>query len=175
MCYLIDGYNALHVLLPGLINKRGLEEARREFLQLLAPHLKKLHPKKIVLVFDSSSFEGNSYAHSDQIRVIFAPPPSADEYIKRTIQGNNKYIVVSDDREIIDSAKMTGVSYRTNSVFFMSIGVLKAAKPIKKIPQKKSEENRLPPKKQTIEKDAEMFGMALDETFELKRKNKREK
>ena len=169
MCFLIDGYNSLHKIIPKtIIKSRGLEEARREYLQILSPYLRRLHPKKVIVVFDSDS-NANSYDYSRQVRVFFAPPPNADEWIKKAVQIDSKYIVVSDDSEIRFAALSAGVPCRSNDQFLTSIGYKrKAQKAVRKTP--KNEPERKTRQKFSVKDDAKMFGLSPDDSILLSKK-----
>ena len=174
MCYLIDGYNSLHMLLPGVVEKRGNEEARREFLQMLAPYMRKVHPKKVIIVFDSPSQESCG-ENSRHFRIIFAPPPSADEWIKNTVKNGGKYIVVTDDNEVRDFARSVGVPSQKNHTFYSSIGLLKPMKKSRPKPEINEQISKQTAPELALIDEADAFGMNLSDKFDLSRKKKQKK
>lgn len=111
--WLIDAYNLLH-LIPEIPIRKGphIIESQEMLAELINRHGIKFN-RHAVLVFDGSySGMKKSYTNVD---VVFTAPITADDYIGREMEksnASNKYIVVSDDREVCRSAAKHRVDYR---------------------------------------------------------------
>ena len=103
LLYLIDGYNLLYSSFREWIEKFGLENARQFLINFL-----RSYKRKFIIVFDGRE----EYPSYPMENVIFTKGKSADEYIKNFIkncENKDEIIVVSNDKSIINYAKMLKV------------------------------------------------------------------
>ncbi len=104
--YIIDGYNLIKH--PSFWPAKKFRDERLTLLELIRTEkLCGSSKNKITVVFDG--YAGNFKSNDSGIEVIFSGERTADEKIKEIVQsrGNPKNIVVvSDDREIKDFAKI---------------------------------------------------------------------
>lgn len=102
---MIDGYNVIkrHPAWKRLTPFEG----RRRLIQHVQTLHWPLHVTRAVAVFDAPS--GSSQPITASLRICFAP--SADAWIQDTIRAcrtPERLLIVSDDREILDTAKSHG-------------------------------------------------------------------
>lgn len=112
MIIVIDGYNLLKQIFP-LSNsavKNDIEKVRTQFIQKLSSYRdKKDH--EIILVFDGGSLPRATREIIMGIVVIFSGyKTSADEWILDFFERKqpNEFLLVSNDRKLIDSSKKFG-------------------------------------------------------------------
>lgn len=104
MEYIIDGFN---VIKTSFINKYG--EKGKDFLIEIILKYKKKHPKvDFTIVFDGYPLKSSIYLEK-RINIVFSLDITADEKIRKIIERKKReVIVVSDDREVIECAKILG-------------------------------------------------------------------
>ena len=120
---LIDGYNVIkrHVDWEGL----ALQEGRERLIGLLHQTRWPLPVSRVLVVFDAKDVSGptvgpRSCGDAQIIQVRFAAP-SADAYIQQVIRTNQRparLLVVSDDGEILRTAKCHGTLRYSSQWFF---------------------------------------------------------
>jgi len=111
LLYLIDGYNLLYSSFREWIEKFGLENARQFLINFL-----RSYKRKFIIVFDGRE-EFPNYPIEN---VIFTKGKSADDYIKefiRNYKNPSEIIVVSNDKSIVNYAKMLKVKTISTSEF----------------------------------------------------------
>lgn len=115
---LVDGYNIIKR--HGAWARIPLGEARLRLVELLNrtrwPHV----PSRIVLVFDGQSSGALLPKPSHNLHVHFAAP-SADAYIQQAIRTSAtpmRLLVISDDGEILRTAKSHGVQRASSDWLF---------------------------------------------------------
>ena len=105
---LVDGYNVIKRY--GAWDRLPLGEARRRLVQLLTGTRWPVPRHRIIVVFDGP--EAGQGGGSGDLQVCFAAP-SADAYIQhaiRTSRTPQRLIVISDDGEILRTAKSHGTT-----------------------------------------------------------------
>jgi predicted RNA-binding protein with PIN domain len=130
MHFIIDGYNLMHSL-PGL--SKGQLEARREALvRMIDAYRQKINPvHHFTVVFDSRRDDLDYPSGKNKIKIIFAHGISADEKILQMIKKAAKSetaILVSDDRELAWSAKLSGAKRLSNQEFLERLRPKRAQK-----------------------------------------------
>ena len=106
----VDGYNVIkrHPSWREL----PLAEARRRLISLLSTFAWPVPTANIYVVFDTRDPSGTTTQAIRQLRVVYAHP-SADAYIQEAIRRHPspaRAMVVSDDSEILRTAKSHGVT-----------------------------------------------------------------
>ena len=118
---IIDGYNLIRQSSSlSMLDQQDIQLARESLIDLLAAYKKmKRHP--ITVVFDGTSAPQFSPNHDQQkgIKIIFSRTgESADEVIKRMARKEReKALVVSSDRDVVDSAASQGAATISSSRF----------------------------------------------------------
>lgn len=121
--WLIDAHNLLHQF-PSLL--RAYERDRREGVEQLAllveQHCER-HGYKAELIFDGHPV--HTTLHSQWCSIAFSRDQTADERIRKLLFRTNarrRWIVVSDDNEILGTAENLGVPARKASSFAADAG-----------------------------------------------------
>lgn len=112
--FIIDGYNVIrHPSLPGDFPRRSNPPfaalARYIRSQKLCGSLK----NNVMIVLDGFAPEGRYDLSAGAVEVIFSEDETADERIKRLVERSpqpRNLVVVSDDREIADFARLRGAN-----------------------------------------------------------------
>ena len=165
--YLIDGYNLLWKLKPGLMGEKRLEEARDALEKRLIELLAVSEGLEIMLVYDGAGRGGKPTASSPGLKIVFSPSGvSADEkildYVEGGRLGGEVYVVSSDRKDITRRLGGTGARPISSEKFIGSLaGQLPSARGEKSSALKKSEK---PPAPDPEEVDGwlEEFGMKDD-------------
>ncbi len=117
--YIIDGYNVIKQL--EILADLKLQTGRETLLGMI----ERLHPQgsdknQVTVVFDGQeSLWGEQ--HSLHSKVVFTSGSSADEWIKKAVEGHEhpkSLVVVSDDREIQCYVRKFGAEVRGVVDFF---------------------------------------------------------
>ncbi len=110
MEYILDGYNIIrssYLKQAEIYSSQGGQIKLVSFVQ----NYKKKHPSiNFIIVFDGVGKLTGRWG----IKIIYSGDISADEKIIKIISENNKngeYIVVTDDRQILEGAKIFGCKY----------------------------------------------------------------
>ena len=125
--YIVDGYNVLHALFPGL-RREQLEDRRRWLADQLAGFAA-LRGAEVSLIFDAHSQARSTCERlaGTQVEVCFAGgSQSADEMIARRIAlqpADAAIVVVSADYEVQRTATRAGVRRMTPHELGAEIGV----------------------------------------------------
>ncbi len=126
--YIVDGYNVLHALFPGMLREQ-LEDRRRWLADQLAGFAA-LRGAQVTLVFDAHSQPRSTCERlaGTRVEVCFAGgSQSADEVIARRIAGepaDAAIVVVSADYEVQRTATRAGVRRMTPRELGAEIGVV---------------------------------------------------
>ncbi len=105
---LIDGYNVILRHTPWAT--LPLREARQRLIAQLHHTRWPLAPERIVVVFDTRESDHATRPTGERVQICFASP-SADAYIQeaiRTSASPERLIIISDDGEILRTAKSHG-------------------------------------------------------------------
>lgn len=117
MAYLIDGHNLIGQL-PDISLKDPDDEAK--LVQKLIGFVARTG-KRCVVVFDSGLPGGKSRLSTGQVEVIFASArSSADDVMKeriKRVRDAGQWVVVSNDREVIDAARARRMTVLTSAEF----------------------------------------------------------
>ena len=108
---LIDGYNVIKR--SAAWERMPLAEARQRLIGLLNQTRWPFPPSRIVLVFDGQA-SGDLLPKSNRCLQVHFAVPSADAYIQhviRTSQSPTRLLVISNDGEILRTAKSHGVRF----------------------------------------------------------------
>ena len=103
---LIDGYNVIKR--TPVFDRLSLEASRKQLIALLPQVRWPTVVSQVIVVFDAP--ESSRLSPRAHLHVQYAHP-SADAFIREKIQtaaGRSRFIVVSDDREILHTAKIHG-------------------------------------------------------------------
>jgi len=125
--YIVDGYNVLHALFPGMA--AGELEDRRRWLADQLAGFAALRGAQVVLVFDAHSQPRSTCQplSGTRVEVCFAGgSQSADEMIARRIAGepaDAAIVVVSADYEVQRTATRAGVRRMTPRELGAELGV----------------------------------------------------
>ncbi len=104
MLYILDAYNIIHYIGTDSFPE---EDAPGAFVGFLLRHrLFSSGKNKAIVVFDG--FPKAKEAEHRNIKVVFSRDISADERIERLLKRNEKAVVVSNDRQVLNSARMAG-------------------------------------------------------------------
>jgi predicted RNA-binding protein with PIN domain len=106
---LIDGYNVIKRH-PGWA-RLGLQEARRRLLEHVGRGRWPMTPCRVRVIFDGPGLEETLHELTPTVSARFASP-SADAYILKAIRESrepDRLLVISDDGEILRTAKSHGV------------------------------------------------------------------
>jgi hypothetical protein len=131
--FIIDGYNL--VKHRSFIPPPGIRDSRFALIQFLRINKPCGSPKnKVTIIFDG--YSGDFSLSGLEFEVIFSCEDSADERIKKIMEKDplpKSLIVISDDRQIRDFARLCGV---------VSLGIEEFLDPPskKKAPQKAAQE-----------------------------------
>lgn len=115
---LIDGYNLIKRHAPW--RRLALPEARHRLIELLGRTRWPVPTPRVIVVFDGTAEESAVHRSASHVEVRFAAP-SADALLQeliRTSSAPSRLLVMSDDREILNTAKSHGaVRYSAQWVF----------------------------------------------------------
>jgi len=118
--FVIDGYNIIHHPLFKS-SKNSNPNPRARLIELIqAYHLAGSTNNKVIVVFDGFFSDHGSAEVFTDIRVIFSEEVSADDKIKEILessQNSKNTVVVSDDREIIFSARSSRAKVKSVEEF----------------------------------------------------------
>lgn len=108
--FIIDGYNLIKH--RSFIAPAGIHDSRFALIQFLRTEKPCGSPKnKVTIVFDG--YSGDFSLRDIEFEVIFSCDTSADEKIKKMIENAvapKSLVVVSDDRQIRDFARLSAVA-----------------------------------------------------------------
>ncbi len=124
MIILIDGYNLLRHIFPGV--KGDLDKQRLQFIRLLGHYKKKKESviKEIIVVFDAGPFRHASREIRQGIVVMFSGQNScADEWIFEYVarHKNHEMVLVTLDRELRERCKPYHVESMDVAQFYHSV------------------------------------------------------
>ncbi len=124
MIILIDGYNLLRHIFPGV--KGDLDKQRTQFIRLLGHYKQKKEAviKEIIVVFDAGPFRHASREIRQGIVVMFSgQQSSADEWIFEYVERHKGYdmVLVTLDRELRDLCKPFNVESMDVAQFYHSV------------------------------------------------------
>lgn len=124
MIILIDGYNLLRHIFPGV--KGDLDKQRTQFIRLLGHYKKKKESviKEIIVVFDAGPFRHASREIRSGIVVMFSGQnSSADEWIFEYVSRHKHHemVLVSFDRELRDCCRPFNVEPMDVDQFYHSV------------------------------------------------------
>jgi predicted RNA-binding protein with PIN domain len=168
---LVDGYNVVLRHFSEVCSRHGLSSARQSFVEKLRSNLGKLRYDEVIVVFDSREPEfSRTGLTSARLRVVFAPPPSADEWLIQAVGKPGRWTVVTDDAAVRRATSLSGVSHMSSDRFMglldqNAVGSVSAPRPEK------------PGFVVDAAREADMFGLDADMKIELKfdPKNRRKK
>lgn len=127
---LVDGYNVIKRHAPW--SRLVLEDGRRRLIGLLQHARWPVPVTRIIVVFDTHDAEAGCHRMNDHVEVRFASP-SADAYLQdaiRALRAPARLLVISDDREILSTAKSHHAHWRHTSWLFEHAGSgAKSSKP----------------------------------------------
>ena len=129
---LIDGYNVIKR--NRALSQLALEPGRRQLVAQASLIKWPVPVGSIIIVFDAKECEQTRHQVSEKVIVLFVP--DADREIQREIRAQHPgqhYLLVSEDSELISTAKSHGVPCRDVSWFFGRAVPQRAA--LKKISQ----------------------------------------
>ncbi|MEX0929623.1 MAG: NYN domain-containing protein [Balneolales bacterium] len=121
--WLIDAHNVMHLLPDVLKGYAGNRLDGIEYLTSLIDGLCISQKRKALLVFDGYPLHLGMKPH--HCRVAFGGGKSADEAIINRLKNKNlanQWIVVSNDREVLDRARRQGAETLTAHNFILKIG-----------------------------------------------------
>jgi len=123
LTYIIDGFNLVH-----RINdvKRSLTPHRDLIRYIKENRLVGSQNNRVIVVYDGH--ENDDVKYESQFQVRFSYDETADEVIKsivKSYENKDKLIVVSDDREVRDAARLEGASICRTGAFLSKKKVLK--------------------------------------------------
>jgi len=102
--YVLDGYNIVRSKHFEMGGTSRSDAAPHDLLILLKSFVRKHHNDKFILVFDGTGNEVQSYPG---IKIRFSGSETADEEILRlTATEGDRFIVVSDDRQVRSGARI---------------------------------------------------------------------
>lgn len=108
LLYIIDGFNLVHKI-PTV---KKSNEPRRDLINyILNNKLTGSLNNKVIVAFDGYPPDNFSWQGQGNLKVVFSGELSADAVIMRRLQNmpnKPEVVVVSDDREIRDAAKLAG-------------------------------------------------------------------
>jgi hypothetical protein len=108
--FIIDGYNLIKH--RSFIAPAGIHDSRFALIQFLRTEKPCGSPKnKVTIVFDG--YSGDFSLRDIEFEVIFSCDTSADEKIKKLVENSvapGSLVVVSDDRQIRDFARLCSVA-----------------------------------------------------------------
>jgi hypothetical protein len=107
--YILDGCNIAHHSSFRILNSHG-KDSRILLIELVK---EKLHKHKVKIVFDGWMPDTANFNSGGNFGIIFSQDHSADEWIKNMLEAsknNANTIVVSDDRQVRDFAKLSRAS-----------------------------------------------------------------
>ncbi|MFA6263284.1 MAG: NYN domain-containing protein [Candidatus Babeliales bacterium] len=121
MILIIDGYNVLKQLFPGL--KNNLDKQKAAFIRQLAFYKRKKTAtiQEIIVVFDAGPFSHASRSIKSDIVIMYSGTKStADAWILSYVENNrNKEIlVITRDREIREACQQMGVDSLGSDEFY---------------------------------------------------------
>lgn len=124
MIILIDGYNLLRHIFPGV--KGDLERQRKQFISLLGHYKQKKESviKEIIVVFDAGPFKHASREIRSGVVVMFSGQnSSADDWIFDYVQRhqNHEIVLVTLDRELRDLCGKFNVESIDVAQFYHSV------------------------------------------------------
>ena len=124
---LIDGYNVIKR--TRVFDRLSLEASRKQLIALLTRVRWPTGVNQVIVVFDAP--ETSRLSPGAHLHVQYAHP-SADAFIRERIQtaaGRSRFIVVSDDKEILHTAKIHGSLCFSTAWLMQHMGAGKAARP----------------------------------------------
>jgi predicted RNA-binding protein with PIN domain len=127
MKYILDGYNIIRSSYLKKADKYSSETGQIKFFSLIQSYRREHLTLFFIIVFDGV---GN-LTGSKGIKIIYSGDISADEKIVDIISQNDeneKYIIVSDDRQIQEGAKIFGCKYMGVQSFIKLVENIKSQK-----------------------------------------------
>lgn len=126
MLYLIDGYNVTRS--DPATRELSLEDQREALIRRLrARGVQMLGPGRIVILFDARDAAFGQRVDAGPVEVHYARSGSADDAIVKAVSGvSGKVVVVSNDRELADRARVHaqgGIEVRPASAAYESAGL----------------------------------------------------
>lgn len=167
MHILIDGYNLLLTQFSEAVSKGGLEIAREGLLKDLARLAANKH-MQITVVFDSRCGSNCDKQHPP-LSIIYAK--SADDYIRTELRDGLKCSVVTNDREILATVLACKCKPISTKELTEMMGLVRIAKPAESATKPEEKPIRV----ESVDKEAELFGLKPNDTVNLVYKKKRKK
>jgi predicted RNA-binding protein with PIN domain len=121
MIIIIDGYNVLKQLFPGL--KNNLDKQKAAFIRQLAFYKRKKEAKiqEIIVVFDAGPFSHATRSIKSDIVIMYAGTKStADAWILSYVENNRnkELMVITRDREIREACHQMGIDSLGSNEFY---------------------------------------------------------
>jgi len=120
--FIVDGYNLINKI-PRL-KKLSLQEERNHFLHFLNNFKSKISPNnKITVVFDGKADIYSPRNLKLDLEVLFSKGQDADSLIKRIVDEITRpgsFVVVTDDKAIINYIKSKGLKHKSTSWFLQT-------------------------------------------------------
>ncbi|MEK7818415.1 MAG: NYN domain-containing protein [Bacteroidota bacterium] len=123
--YLIDGYNLIYInesLKKHLLN--NAQQARERFVEMISDFVGAKNIRTTIVFDGVESVDKNRHKPRPHIRVIYSHHHKADSEIKNLIDASknqSKLIIVSNDNEIQNYAKVSGAKFIRAQEFFTKI------------------------------------------------------
>lgn len=141
--YILDGYNIIKQIPP--LKLKRLREGRESLVSLIEIYRPQGSIKNsVTIVFDGQSGI-IGYPNPSSVRVLFSSDESADDKIKRLVSESNRKketIVVTDDRELQFSIRLSGAKILSVSDFLAQAKGPGGERPVGKNQKPKAQEEK---------------------------------